>query len=391
MSDTPPARLRIAHVVPALTKGGAERVVVELLRHAVADGHDVTCIVGWETPPPGVRHMVPDGVRLMFVERRRSAVPLRYARASAWVLRHQALFREFDVLHCHLTYGAFVGLHVAVLRDLARERRPAVIESYQAVGMGITSLQRRAHRLLASRRDGLALMADDESWEAFARRRPRLVYRTIPNGVSDPRMHEVSADERRRYRRSLGIPDSCTHVVGTVGMLRADRKPWRWIPIFAEIARAVGPHVHFLIVGDGPERARIDALIAQHRLGGRVHVAGVVDQVRMPFSVIDLYLTVNVGSGTGIAATEASLAGLPIIALQFTAGFRPEPDPWIWSSPDDMEVASRAVELLRDDRARSVLARKQQSYARAHHTTEAMAAAYADVYRAAMGVRSRPA
>ena len=39
--------MNIVHVVPALTKGGAERVAVELANHAVGSGHKVTLIAGW--------------------------------------------------------------------------------------------------------------------------------------------------------------------------------------------------------------------------------------------------------------------------------------------------------------------------------------------------------
>lgn len=387
--DSSEPRLRIAHVLPALTKGGAERVAVELIRHAVADGHDVTCIVGWDTPPPGVRDLMPDEMRLLFVEPRPSAVPLRYARATAWLLRHRALLREVDVLHCHLTYGAFVGLQTALLRDIAGEQRPAIVESYHAVGMGITALQRASHRVLAARRDALVLMADDASWSEFARRRPRLITRTIPNGVSDPDVAAVGPAERVAYRRSVGIPDDCTHVVGTVGMLRTDRKPWRWIPVFAEIARQFGSDVHFLLAGGGPERERLEALVTERGLAGRVHITGVVDEVRLPLSVIDLYVTVNVGSATGVAAMEAALGGLPIVALQFTDTSDSPPDAWIWSSPDEMRVAARAVDLLRNDEPRRSLARAQQAYARSRHTVRAMATAYDDVYRAAIEARGR--
>lgn len=382
-------RLRIAHVVPALTKGGAERVAVELVRHAVTAGHDVTCIVGWPSPPPGVLHLVPDGARLMFVEPARSPMPSRYLHAARWVWQQRALLRELDVIHCHLTYGAFVGSEAALLRDLARARGPAIVETYHAVGMGISRRQRAAHRILASHRDALVLMADDPAWREFASGRPRMLLRTIANGASDPDVGRLDATERHDYRRRVGIPDDCTLVVGTVGLLRADRKPWRWIAVFAEIARAIGSHVHFLLAGGGPERERIEALIAKHGLTGRVHITGIVDEVRYPLSLIDLYVTLNVGAATGLAATEAALAGLPIIALQFMEDHDGAQSSWIWSSVREGDVAKRAIELLRDRSVRHALARMQQAYARAHHSTDTMGAAYEHVYREAIAVRSR--
>lgn len=380
--------LRIAHVLPALTKGGAERVAVELMRQAELAGHEVSCIVGWETPPPGVRHLVPAAARLDHVEPAASPLPVRILRAGRWIWHNRARIGALDVLHVHLTYGAIFGSLVWAWRSATGRRTPVVIESYHAVGMGIPPMHQRMHRWLAARRDAVVLMAEDEGWQRFAAGRRGLRLRTILNGASDPGVEQLSEESRRDYRRRIGIPDDCTLVVGTVGMLRADRKPRRWIPVFARIARALGPHVHFVLAGGGPEREHLEALVREHGLDGRVHFTGVVEYVREPLAIMDLYLTVNVGPVTGVAALEAALSGLPILALQFLDAYRAAGDDWIWSTADGDALADRAIALLQDPPARLALAARQQAHARRHHTTAAMAAAYEDVYRAAIAARA---
>ena len=38
-------------MLPALTKGGGEKVAVELANHAARAGHNITIIVGWSVNP----------------------------------------------------------------------------------------------------------------------------------------------------------------------------------------------------------------------------------------------------------------------------------------------------------------------------------------------------
>jgi len=99
---------------------------------------------------------------------------------------------------------------------------------------------------------------------------------------------------------------------------------------------------------------------------------------------MNLYLTVNVGATTGIAALEAAFLGVPIIALQLSEGYRPTAQDWIWSSADPAEVGAKAIELLNDRTALAELGQRQKGHARAHFSVSAMAEAYDALYQAAL-------
>jgi glycosyltransferase involved in cell wall biosynthesis len=256
--------------------------------------------------------------------------------------------------------------------------------------MPIPALHRSAHSRLAARRDALALMGQDDYWSEFARNHPRLLTAIIPNGVVDPiAVAPIDNEARMNYRRQIGIPEDARHVVGTVGMLRADRKPAVYIPVFAEIARAVGRDVHFVMAGSGPQLEHLQVLIKQHGLEDRIHLPGLVLEPRLPLSIMDLYITSNVGPVTGLAAMEAAFAGLPLLAIQLQEKYQAKPDDWIWSSPDAAQVAARAVALLNSPGERETLARQQRDYVQAHHSIESMVRSYASLYDAAIS-RARP-
>ena len=138
---------------------------------------------------------------------------------------------------------------------------------------------------------------------------------------------------------------------------------------------------------DGPERAPLTARARELGLERRVHFSGLVLDAAEPLGLIDLYLTVAVGPTIGIAALEATLFGLPVLAVQLLADYRPRPQDWIWSSADPAKVADRAIELLSDHALLRALAERQREHALAIHSVEAMGNAYERLYNDARARR----
>ena len=68
--------------------------------------------------------------------------------------------------------------------------------------------------------------------------------------------------------------------------------------------------------------------------------------------------------------------------MQWTPGYIATPNDWIWSSINQSEVAQRSCELLASKESRDVMAHKQKSYVQLHHTIDAMANSYYDLYKA---------
>lgn len=376
--------MKIVHVLPALIKGGGERVTAELANHAAQAGHDVTVIAACPVDSILLRDALHPDVRVRYV----TDLSLHsrmgwYLRTPPWLLRHRSWLLEQDILHCHLTYGAVFGTAVAILRSVLGARRPVIVETYHAVGMPIPTVHRWVHARLAARRDALAVMAEDEYWRAFLAARPGLVSAFIPNGTSMSTDDDVDHDMRIAYRREVGIPDDCRFVIGTVGRLEPDRQPWRYVPIFAEIARVLGPQVRFIIGGGGSELDRMRSLVSERGLMGQIHLPGLVIRPRLPLSIMNLYVTLNVGAVTGMAALEAAASGVPVLGIQMLDKYQPGPKDWIWSSADLSAVATRAIELLRSPTELKALAERQRAYVRTHHTTEAMACSYNTLYQTA--------
>src|SRR5450759_640152 len=69
------------------------------------------------------------------------------------------------------------------------------------------------------------------------------------------------------------------------------------------------------ILGDGPDRARLERFIEAHDMGDWVRLPGRVtrDEVREAYSAADIYVAPAPLESFGIAALEARTVGLPVV------------------------------------------------------------------------------
>lgn len=373
--------MKITHLNPALTKGGAEKVLVDLANLAVQQGHEVSIVSAIAVDPALLQEQVDPRIKLHFVCSVGGEKKAAYLAMLPWLERNWHWLATQDVVHCHMTYGALLGTALRLRRALSQSNKPRIIETFHGVGMPIRPWQRRLASMQAAWRDGYALMAEDDYWAGFAAGHPRLPLTIIPNGIATDQPPS-SDTERMAYRRNAGIPDGAA-VIGTVGRLRAERNPFATVAAFAEATRLLGPDVHFLIAGDGPMTDAVSDEAVRLGLGDRLHLPGLAVKPWVAASVMDLYVSMNVGPITGIAGLEAAAAGLPVIALQATADYEKGHADWIWSDPDPVKVGVEAARLIQAPDEREALGLRQAVHVRLHHSADAMLDAYFALYERA--------
>lgn len=371
--------MRIVHILPALTKGGAERVAVDLANHAVLAGHDVALVVAFRVDESLLGPALDPRIRIEYVAATSSRF-WRYPAMVAWLWRRRRWMLSRDVAHCHLTYGAVFGSAVQALRRLHGAKAPTVVETVHSVGMPVGTRDRWLHGRLAAMRDGLALMARETFWDRVERRRSTRPTRMIRNGVRldqpPPAPSAVAA-----FRRQHGLPRG-TPVVGSIGRLAAERQPWLIVDVFGAIAER-NRDIRFMLGGEGPERARVERAIAAHGIGDATVMPGLITDAGVPLATLDLYVSLNVGPVTGIAALEAIAAGVPVVAKQLLPAYTGGHDDWLWSDPDPRAVGHHCAALLRDPDRLVELAARQMQELQARWSIEAMASSYYDLYAVA--------
>lgn len=87
-------------------------------------------------------------------------------------------------------------------------------------------------------------------------------------------------------------------------------------------ARSDGRTLRLTIVGDGPERRRLEARAVELGIGSLVTFRGAVATTEIPAALADadVMLATSSGEGFGLAAAEALMAGVPVVACEDGGG-----------------------------------------------------------------------
>ena len=135
----------------------------------------------------------------------------------------------------------------------------------------------------------------------------------VPNGVDVGRFavgsHAIVASNT--YLREQYLIPATAPLIVSVGRLIG----WKGLHVIVEALVKV-PEAHYLIIGKGDERARLEALAQQCGVTKRVHFAGVQQHADLPalLGAADIFVQPSIGEEAfGISVVEAMSCGLPAV------------------------------------------------------------------------------
>jgi glycosyltransferase involved in cell wall biosynthesis len=365
----PPGRepLSIAHVSASMNYGGAERMLADLAAEQVQAGARVAIIA-----PPGAldRDWASAGVqRIAIPEASRGPVDVaRMSLSVAAALRRAAP----DVIHAHNVKATGV-----VLAARTAGRRVPVLTTMHGVAEADGD---RAARILR-RADLTAAVSDAVRDDVVARGLSAAQVCVVRNGIGSVE----SVDEARRaaYTAELGLGSK---VVSAVGRLVPQKAHERVLEAAAAVRRT-HPDVTFLIVGDGPRRAELEARVAELGVQDVVRLTGARDDARALIALSDLLVFSSDWEGLSIAALEALAAATPVVTTD-VAGMRELLSGGagtIVPGHDPTDLAAAISELLSDEPRRLEMARIGQQKIAAEFSATVMREQYAAAYRRLLG------
>ena len=244
-----------------------------------------------------------------------------------------------------------------------------------------------ANRLLLRRRDRVLAVGNTVRESVVANLgippdRVEVVY----NGVNLEQYHKDPAS-RAEARADLGFQDD--HVV-VVQVARLEPVKDHLTAIRA-IARLAGsrPKLRLVLVGDGPERPRIEALIAELGLQRQVRLLGMRRDVPRLLSAGDVFLLSSISEGVPLTLIEAMACGLPCASTR--VGDIPEivvhGETGLLAEPASPESLSACLQQLAGDAgSRRKMGMAGLKLARQRFAEQTMHAAYAKIYREMLGV-----
>ncbi|HEX4460281.1 MAG TPA: glycosyltransferase, partial [Polyangia bacterium] len=158
------------------------------------------------------------------------------------------------------------------------------------------------------------------------------------------------------------------------------------VRVFARVRQTLD--CRLVLIGDGPERARVEALVHALGLAGDVRFLGEQLHVAPILRECDVFLLPSVTESFGLAALEALASGVPVVATR--AGGLPEVvhdgENGLLATVGDVEAMAAAVtRLLSDAPLHARMAAAARAGAVAHYRRDPLVAKYEDYYRRVLG------
>ncbi len=193
----------------------------------------------------------------------------------------------------------------------------------------------------------------------------------IPNGIDLARFGAPNSRAR---------PDSGkAPVLGIVAALRPEKNIARLLRAF-HLAGAPG---RLVIVGDGGERTKLEALAATLGISGQVAFTGYVAQPQSLYAGFDLFALSSDTEQMPLSVLEAMAAGLPVVATDvgdIRAMLSAENARFVVPQ-DDAALAAGLRDLMAEPALRQAIGRANRSKAERQYDQEAMFQAYAALLR----------
>lgn len=292
----------VVHFTDSAGYGGAEQAILQLLAGLDRDR--------WR---PVLMHHAEPGLAPLL--KRAAALEVRLcpvpplplgrqgaARLPGFVRRLRA--EGPAVFHAHLTWP--LACKYALLGAVLA-RVPALVATSQLfVELPYDRSTRMQLRLLAE-----ALGCHIAVSQATARQLRRAFHiparkiRVVPNAV------QLDSFDRPRYQALTDRPGPAGDRPVVLTVARLDGQ--KGLKYLLEAAALV-PGAQFVLVGEGPERAELEAMVGELGLGERVRFLGYREDIPELLASCDLFVLPSLYEGLPLSVLEAMAAGRPVIA-----------------------------------------------------------------------------
>jgi glycosyltransferase involved in cell wall biosynthesis len=211
----------------------------------------------------------------------------------------------------------------------------------------------------------------------------------IPNGVDIRRFRPAeSAEGRSELRSRRGIPDAAV-VVTMVAALRPEKNHVMLLRAAADLLRTPTQFT-FLLVGEGAEAEKLQALARELSLGEAIRFLGRRSDIAEILAVTDIAVLCShpVVETLPLVILEAMASGVPVIATD-VGSIRDMIEPRIEGfiiAPDDIEALVKAIrELAGDAGLRREMGARGRMRVVAGFSEGEMVRRYGDLFRGLLG------
>ncbi len=314
-TKTTTEKSKILHIITRLIVGGAQENTLLTSQILSKNNWEVDIISGPQTGPEGSleRYARINLLPLIYEPNLvRKIHPLKDM-ISFWRLFRLIRTGKYPVVHTHSSKAGIIGRWAAWLA-----RVQVIIHTVH--GWGFTEYQKPIVQWLYKFLERVTLRITDKlivvtkldinkGLEAGIGSSDD--YELIRSGIELQRFASPKKS-RKAVHKELGIPLEAI-VIGTVTRLSPQKAPLVFVKA-AQLIATEYQNAHFVIVGDGPLRGEIEALIHEFGLGEQIHLTGLRSDVPDLLSAFDIFTLSSLWEGLPRVLPQAMAAGLPIVA-----------------------------------------------------------------------------
>lgn len=307
--------LRVAYILTAIDFGGSDRVSLNFLKNVDRKRFEIVPILltrPWEEENIFIRELRKEGYPIEKVPvalRPRSEGRDYFRILRCLKIAHSILKKgSFDLVHTHGYFADIVGIPVAKKLSI-----PTIATCHGFISNDRNlRIYNRLDRLVLKFSDKIIAVSEEIKKELIQSGINESRIGVILNAVNTNIRSEQASESRREKRRQLKIGEE-ERVVGYVGRL-SEEKGIKNLMIAASMLIRSGTLVKVLILGEGPERKELEALVEKEGLTERVIFAGFQTDVESWMPALDLFCLPSLTEGTPMALLEAMAHGVPVVA-----------------------------------------------------------------------------
>lgn len=367
-----PMRKRICWILPTLDRGGAEKQLVMLANRLDPSEFDATLILLTRSGPLE-KELDTQRTRLILIGKRSKVDP-----GSLWRLTKELRSLRPDIIHTWIfaanAYGRVAARWAGVPCILASER--SVDPWKSSLHLGIDQFLARFTRGITTNSQGVV---DFYSQRGIDRK----LFEVIPNGI-EPRDPSKEIAREEAFRR-LGI-DPARRLILSIGRLW-HQKNYKDLIWSAEMLRVLRGDTSYAILGEGPERPRLEEYRDNVRAASEVYLVGHRDDALSLLPHADLLWNGSLYEGQSNAILEAMQAGVPVIASDIPGNrelVRDGETGILFPVGEVDRLMRQSNQLLENEALRKRLIDAARNEVLREHDPQKMADRHADYYRRMM-------
>jgi glycosyltransferase involved in cell wall biosynthesis len=352
-------KIRVIHIIAKLELGGAQRVILEMIRHLNPKHFESILITGEKgiLVEEAARIGQELSIKICFLSHlRREVHPVHDIRAllAIYKILYQLPITNYQspvIVHTHGSKAGVIGriaagmagipivfhtIHGFAFHDFQNPWVKRLYISVERFCGKFTTILVAVSK--ATQRKGLLNKIGSPSQ-----------YRVVPPGTVLEEFLHVKVDPLVK-KGDLGIPKE-SPVVGTITNFKPQKAPLDFIRVARGVTEEI-PECRFIMVGDGELRSEIEGLVQKHGLDDRVLLLGWRRDVPEILSVFDIFLLTSLWEGLPLVHGEVMSEGKPIVATRVdgTPEVIDDGENGFLVEPKDIKgMVDRVVRLLKDD------------------------------------------